>query len=295
MARMKSARQPRLTVEMAGGFANQLFQWGVAESIACDTAAEILWDERMVSRPGARRNQISAIGLASNVRSTSRMSEFAWKVTSEVSPRRVFPHLSQALRAGRLDRSVTDSESARVLLSQGRDVRLRGYAQEVGTLIPRRTYLRERLALALEGRRGVQQPRGAYSAVHVRRGDYVADQSIAARFGPPSVDYYLAAMRRMPGPILIVSDDASWCRTVLCPLEERAEVHESGSLHDDFAVLLGASELTVSNSTFSWWAAFAGHAGRVIAPSPWLDDPESPDLALDGWLRLDKRSGQLVG
>lgn len=285
---------PRLTVEMAGGFANQLFQWGVAETLSAQTGAQVAWDERMVSRPGARGNQLKHIGLTTQVIGPSHLGNIAWEAAASFVPRRAFPHLSHALRPGRFDLVVFDSSSARDHLLRGRDVRLRGYAQEIETLVANRETVRDRLRASVRAFRPDGLP-DFYSAMHVRRGDYVSDPLIARKFGPPSIDYYRGARRLLSEPLVIVSDDPGWCREVLAPEVGPALVFDSGSLHGDFVALVGAHELVLSNSTFSWWAAFAGNAGKVVATMPWLDDPAEPDLALEGWLRLDKRTGLPVG
>lgn len=47
----------------------------------------------------------------------------------------------------------------------------------------------------------------------------------------------------------------------------------SGSVADDFHLIRRARTLVLSNSSFSWWAAFMGHAQRMITFARWIDNP----------------------
>ncbi|WP_369012400.1 alpha-1,2-fucosyltransferase [Demequina capsici] len=136
---------------------------------------------------------------------------------------------------------------------------------------------------------------GRFGAIHVRRGDYL-DPAIVDRFGPVGVDYVVRASARLTSErLVIVSDSPEWCEAHVVPAlraagGREANVFRGSSDLDDFGVLLSAEQLVLSNSTFSWWAGFAGRAGVVLCPKPWLDDGSSEDLILDGWDTLPKRS-----
>jgi len=58
--------------------------------------------------------------------------------------------------------------------------------------------------------------------------------------------------------------------------------------------LAAGEHMIMSNSSFSWWAAWMmdrGTGGYVIAPRPWFgDDTAASDLLLPNWITLDARS-----
>ena len=138
-----------------------------------------------------------------------------------------------------------------------------------------------------------------YTAVHVRRGDYVTFRFAAERLGVCTADYFTAAIRGLaPTPqTILVSDDPGWCEQVLVPrFPSGTRVAREGSDMSDFALLRRATQV-VANSTFSWWAAVLGQATTVVAPAPWFNvpGPGRADLSQSHWVHRDKTTGALVG
>jgi len=140
----------------------------------------------------------------------------------------------------------------------------------------------------------------SYGAVHVRRGDYVSNSGAAATLGALPLDYYARATELLRargfGRIVIVSDDPSWARAnaaAIAPGATTVDVADGRSWADDFRVLARAGGIAISNSTFSWWAAFIGAGASadelVIAPSPWYrgGDPTPWDLLSDSWTLVE--------
>jgi len=134
----------------------------------------------------------------------------------------------------------------------------------------------------------VQRGRPPVAAVHVRRTDYLTN----TRFNALSTAYVAACVARFPkdAPVLVVSDDAAWCRRTFtaerfCFFETEAE-HPA---HDLLALSL-ASRLAVANSSFSWWAAWLGErAGRtrqVLVPDPPFKGFASVDYYPARWERV---------
>lgn len=132
-------------------------------------------------------------------------------------------------------------------------------------------------------------------AVHVRRGDYVSDPTVAANHGTCNVDYYRRAVHlireRVPDPqFFVFSDDLDWARDSL-PLGEDAEFvgHNQGAdSHDDLRLMSLARHNIIANSSFSWWGAWLNrnHSKLVLAPKRWMNDPsfDTRDVLPVGWI-----------
>jgi hypothetical protein len=129
-------------------------------------------------------------------------------------------------------------------------------------------------------------------AVHVRRGDYVIQPQ---KHGILTIAYYekaVAAARERMGdpaaPLYVFSDDIPWCRAQ--PLFSGAtfvvEPVDYAALH----IMSQFHAIVMSNSTFSWWAAYMGQQSKtVIAPGRWFG-PAGPqdyeDIYLPTWIRV---------
>ena len=106
--------------------------------------------------------------------------------------------------------------------------------------------------------------------VNVRRGDYYSDPEIRAQYGF-DVEAYLrvavpAAVHQAGGltGVRVVSDGIDWCREHLAWVAELVPEVEYGDPRDSaveqFATIARARHLVITNSTFSYWAAFVSNA-----------------------------------
>lgn len=134
-------------------------------------------------------------------------------------------------------------------------------------------------------------------AIHIRRGDYVSNPKANAHHGLCSVDYFKSAVDYITGKVsdaqfFIFSDDIDWCKgnlqiegdvTYIIPDEVTPTV--------DLHMMSQCRHFIISNSSFSWWAAWLSvHADKiVIAPRDWLrNNVENcmDDLIPQTWIRM---------
>lgn len=135
--------------------------------------------------------------------------------------------------------------------------------------------------------------------VHMRRGDYLG-AAARAHHGIASAEYFTRALNLTgllaPGTrSLVFSDSPEVARD---ELSQRADLDffdnadSLGTVATLHAMAFG-SGFIMSNSSFSWWAAWMMCMVRelpVIAPRPWDRSGESAsDLLLPGWITLDAR------
>lgn len=127
--------------------------------------------------------------------------------------------------------------------------------------------------------------------LHIRRGDYVALPQYHCILTP---DYYrrvvAKARDRIPDShLLVFSDDLPWCRTLDFLTDGVTFVDEPS----DFLSLHLMSQFRyyiLSNSSFSWWAAWLGESATTVwAPNRWFG-PSGPqdvqDIYEPGWIQV---------
>jgi hypothetical protein len=132
-------------------------------------------------------------------------------------------------------------------------------------------------------------------AVHVRRGDYVSNATAASTLGVRTASYYqrgIGVLRdAIPdAEVVAFTDDPAWVRQELRSDVDR--VIGPAEESDEWNVLAGlasAQGIVISNSSFSWWAAWTADLdpGLTVAPLRWFADGRSgAALRVAGWRYL---------
>ncbi len=122
-------------------------------------------------------------------------------------------------------------------------------------------------------------------SLHVRRGDYLKE---GESFGILSGDYYQSAIRELRGQgaswdeIWVFSDEPDAALADLSHLTESTIffVKPPSGTHsaESMDIMSKSTYLIIGNSTFSWWAAFQSEAEIVIRPEKWFRRMEDPEL-----------------
>lgn len=104
--------------------------------------------------------------------------------------------------------------------------------------------------------------------MHIRRGDFVANQETV---GLLSIDYFKNIAHKTKD--LVIFTDSESNDTVLIKNFPKSQILGADLVDTwtSFSLMSWARELSVSNSTYSWWAGVIAHfrGGKVIAPDPW--------------------------
>ena len=125
-------------------------------------------------------------------------------------------------------------------------------------------------------------------ALHIRRGDFVWNNK---NHPPLSLDYYKSALELFDSDreVIIFSDDTEWCKEQELFEDDRFAVAEGGDQFYDLCLMSMCDDFIIANSTFSWWGAWLGNRGKVIAPKNWFGETlghDTKDLYCKGWTVL---------
>ena len=123
-----------------------------------------------------------------------------------------------------------------------------------------------------------EYPKNDYTAVHIRMGDYGSDYHPIC-----TIDYYKKAFDKLPGNYLIFSDDIAKAKEVF----PSGEFYDSDT-YDSFKMMKSCKNHIISNSTYSWWAAWLAD-GKVVAPKRWFGDVaglDTTDIYPPNWTVL---------
>ena len=115
--------------------------------------------------------------------------------------------------------------------------------------------------------------------VHIRRGDYLQEKSIgllSSQYFRSEVNYL---QRLFPGsPVCAFSDQPEVLREMLSGIEftqiDTSQLNSAQTLN----LMSYGRAFVLSNSTFSWWAAYMAKESNcfVISPKPWFQNAREP-------------------
>jgi hypothetical protein len=136
------------------------------------------------------------------------------------------------------------------------------------------------------------------TSVHIRIGDYKNNNSSNSFHGILDVEYYYNSIRRIcerkgESLFLIFSDDINWCKEnfKLDVPHLFIDKNLSNNVINDFYLMKSCNNNIISNSSFSWWAAWLNDNKNkiVIGPQKWFNvgtKNNTSDLFLSNWERL---------
>jgi hypothetical protein len=123
---------------------------------------------------------------------------------------------------------------------------------------------------------------GKVVGLHIRRTDYLTNPN--HHF--VGLDYYKEALSKFSKDtqVIVFSDDSQWCLEQELFSDDRFMVSENDSGYVDMCLMSMCTDFIIGNSSFSWWAAWLGNRGKVIAPKNWFpDNKDTSDLYCPHW------------
>lgn len=122
--------------------------------------------------------------------------------------------------------------------------------------------------------------------VHVRRGDYLKFPDIHYNL---TLNYYSKALSLFNNHIfLIFSDDIEWCKKCkLFSSLKNVVFMEDNTDQEDLILMSMCKNIIISNSSFSWWAAYISNAENIIHPIKWYNfagpNIDASGYSVKGW------------
>jgi hypothetical protein len=281
-------------VELSGGLGNQLFQIfaGLSLSQDRDVTYQIVRGSGEIRNSGILEFDLP-LDLSNKISDSTKPITFLFRISRYLLRKnwafRILAHLMagvyQSPGVG-FDRNLTQSR---------KNSRVVGYFQ---------TY---RYAPAFVSERGLRLTKHSDAlndlisevksldpiVFHIRGGDYL---KIKEEFGVLSGDFYSRALSEITK---ISSDEEIWVFTNDLELTKsiltgknfnvtKILSEQDLSAAETLVLMSFAQRIVISNSTFSWWAAYSqGNSKTVVAPSKWCRSMEEPlNLIPSNWIRV---------
>lgn len=256
-------------VEMFGGLGNQLFQLSAARYLQTfNLNVRIDCSPNKINK--ARKNEISKLAVSINLLEPHRKIPFfdIAKLRYRVSVK--FSHFSLIYQEPS-NFSIPDP------IFSGKSIRYRGYWQNVKCAETLRPVVRQFVSPLAENSVGV----------HIRKGDFLNPKHSGLHGELPD-SYFVSAVKEIGKltefrSIVLYSDSPNLLMNLISRLKSlgwSVRVEESTDPWETLRFLSGHRFLVASNSTFSWWAAYAGVSEVCYFPSEWFINFPFPDELL---------------
>jgi hypothetical protein len=287
MARQKQS----ITVEPVGGLGNQIFILAAGLEQAQRLGAQLIVDDGWYKSQEKREFQLCQIfpdlilqNAAERSPTAKRWFEFFSKpVSSQIFTEKSSEYDPRIEQVGQNSRLRGYFQSVRYFPTVGKKV--------VDSILDAPVSDSEKIILD----RLQSKP---YNAIHVRRGDYVSEKITSEYHGATSRAYFEKAIDFFEDsykPILVFSDSPDLASEELAGIDGLWFESELSNLGDvaTLKLMAGADSLVMSNSSFSWWAAYCIQttkgSPRIVAPRPWSRDIDlNLDLILPNWFIAQK-------
>jgi hypothetical protein len=289
-----------IIVRLKGGLGNQLFQYAIGRVLALKHQTSLLLDTAEFARDPLRNYRLDSFHI--NAEPSNQFWFFPDnRIGIRLNPilrviRKLFSHPITLVR------ETGFSFNPETLLAPNYSY-LEGYWQSEKYFAPIGDQLRNDLRLAIRLSKSQTELAQEISqdpvavALHVRRGDYVANPSTTAFHGLCSLDWYQKATQqlceRVPNAnFYVFSDDYEWVKNNLkLPSPMRFIVPSpDGQEAIDLHLMALCQHNIIANSSFSWWGAWLNRNPNkiVIAPQRWFaaGHQDTSDLIPEKWIRL---------
>ena len=126
-------------------------------------------------------------------------------------------------------------------------------------------------------------------SLHIRRTDYLTNSNHPVQ----TLKYYESALKYFDDsiPVLIFSDDTSWCKEQEIFSDDRFMISESSDCYVDLCLMSLCNNHIIANSSFSWWGAWLAGSDNVVAPQNWFSgdciNHNTDDIYLPHWRILE--------
>jgi hypothetical protein len=261
----------KLTVCISGGLGNQMFMIATCLGISMKHGLEYAIQT------------ISSLERG-EIKKDTIFRQLTWEEFDGNIPQLVPTHIADGVNA-----IIEDNQIDIEFKPFDTDSYISGYFQSTKYIDPHREEILEKMiCITPDEKQTLERIMVSYRedgktlvGIHVRRTDYL---NLGWQL---PIQYYRDAIAQIDDgncKFIIFTDDKNWCEEMFPGMH----IHENEERsYMDMMVMSKMSKIVISNSTFSWWAAYIGDIQTVICPYPWFkSEIYNQNIYQEKWIRV---------
>lgn len=275
-----------IIIKLKGGLGNQIFQFATAFSHALENDCELIIDISHLNYDSLREYELDKLNLKFKILKNSMQRKFFIFLISLLNFRKpLFFTEKEDFNFYQLP--YTDKS---ILILDGYFQNVKYFERNKQKLINifNIDYPKDLNLIKIKNSNSV--------ALHIRRGDYISNQITNNIHGSCSIEYYNSAIKKFNDKsytFFIFSDDIRWAKDNIKITNEHYFVSDTFlSDFQEFILMKNCKHFIISNSTFSWWAAWLSNTPEktVVCPKNWFKDPTlnklSKKIIIKNWIKI---------
>lgn len=291
-----------IIVRLQGGLGNQMFQYAFGRALSMRSGMELYLDTSPLNPKKNRGYQLDAFILSVKA------------ADSEKVQRLITPHFTirkKLWKALKIPFKYADTHILEKDFPYDKDIASRktsayfdGYWQTEKYFWDCKDTIRQDFSFrneeALSRHAQYEEVLNSNSvSIHIRRGDYVKNPKYRKRLYVCKLEYYKNAMKYLSErfenlTFYIASDDHEWVKNNF-EISKHIKLIESKNALEDLYIMSKCKHNIISNSSFSWWAAWlnSNENKRVLAPNIWFNPYakiDFRDVVPDSWIKIKTSS-----
>ncbi len=278
---------------LQGGLGNQLFQLAAGLAISNFLGVELILDCSRLGNPkqSLRKYALGPFPLPASVRIILRSNRLQTilnkRFVNQISNRFTRTHFVES--PGGFDPKISQVKSGWTLDGYFQSsLYFQNCKSEIIDLL-------QSCQIETDERRRIDELANIpFTAIHVRRGDYL-DPAVAAVHGIAGEGYFADALDYLKskaplGRVLYFTDSPSIVMDEL-GINPKDIVPNDLSETATLVLMSRAQNVIASNSSFSWWAGLMAESianASVVVPEPWFLSSTPKDLIPSSWVSINK-------
>jgi len=289
-----------IIVRLIGGLGNQMFQYALGRSISALHNTELKFDTSYLEEKNnahtARYYELGAFGINA-VANDAELKPY-YNIQNSRIRRRLHRNLPQWLFSHHIITEPSHAFHAEILKSPNNSL-LTGFWQTekyfTGIEETIRSNFKFTTPLDYKSKAIADKINSSNSlSLHIRRGDYIANQAANKYHGIINKEYYAKAVnlissRHNNSHLFIFSDDIEWTKQHL-QFDTPTDYIQGNNAIIDMQLMSLCKHNIIANSSFSWWGAWLNQNKNkiVIAPDKWFNKSsiDTKDVIPSNWIKL---------